>query len=332
MQTTDILTQFRLLLAAAILLKESFDKNEPPEKLRASFEMFRAHLVNLKRFIPEEIVERSELNRHIHWVDHYLSKGKPDECYKDIWDICNNDIFNVQQEYFSLIESTDNDTPQIKAIKKQLLLLRQPGFTSSSWITTTERILRLIFPRENIKLQKYRSLPDYMPLSGQETESYENLLNGFIDELKLDIPSETADKWSIIHPEIVRVARSLFETKHYGKAAESGFIELNDKIKKNYKVKSGKEKDGDSLFREVFSANHAQPHYQFDDISTESGRNVQQGYMEIFAGAWKGIRNPNTHANLEVHPDEAWEIIVLASHLMRMWDKCQENNTVLKPN
>lgn len=63
------------------------------------------------------------------------------------------------------------------------------------------------------------------------------------------------------------------------------------------------------------------PILKLGENGTESGRNIQQGYMDIFAGSMKGIRNPKAHANLNVNPDEAWEMIVLASHLMRMWEK-----------
>lgn len=32
------------------------------------------------------------------------------------------------------------------------------------------------------------------------------------------------------------------------------------------------------------------------------------------------IRNPKAHANLEIDQLESWEKIVLASHLMKIWD------------
>ncbi len=41
--------------------------------------------------------------------------------------------------------------------------------------------------------------------------------------------------------------------------------------------------------------------------------------MEIFSGAITGIRNPKAHANLDISEIEAWEKLVIASHLMKMW-------------
>lgn len=39
-----------------------------------------------------------------------------------------------------------------------------------------------------------------------------------------------------------------------------------------------------------FSANN--PIIEFRDLTTESGRNIQLGYMKIFEGAMIGIRKP----------------------------------------
>jgi uncharacterized protein (TIGR02391 family) len=37
-----------------------------------------------------------------------------------------------------------------------------------------------------------------------------------------------------------------------------------------------------------------------DDLSTESGRNAQQGYMQLYAGSMTGVRNPKAHANVTI--------------------------------
>ena len=44
--------------------------------------------------------------------------------------------------------------------------------------------------------------------------------------------------------------------------------------------------------------------------------------MNILVGTMQGIRNPTAHANLDLRPDESWEMIVLASHLLnKIMDK-----------
>lgn len=59
----------------------------------------------------------------------------------------------------------------------------------------------------------------------------------------------------------------------------------------------------------------------FEGMDTESGRNVQEGYMQMFAGAMQGIRNPKAHENLSISREDAVKRLVLASLLM---DKIDE--------
>lgn len=153
--------------------------------------------------------------------------------------------------------------------------------------------------------------------------SQSNLNESIVDKNEEEFDSE---KWEKINSRVKNVAKSRFDTKHYADAVEAAFKEINNIVKQEYSKHMKKEKDGDNLMKEIFSCQN--PVFVFDNINTESGKNIQQGYMEIFAGAIKGIRNPKAHANLDVHPDEAWELIVLASHLMRMWEKARHVSTL----
>jgi hypothetical protein len=58
-----------------------------------------------------------------------------------------------------------------------------------------------------------------------------------------------------------------------------------------------------------------------DDLNTESGRSVQQGYMQMFADAMTGIRNPNAHGNLQLDHSKALHPISLASLLLTVLDE-----------
>lgn len=147
----------------------------------------------------------------------------------------------------------------------------------------------------------------------------------YIEFLKSDkAPLDKKYNWNLIHTVVQGIAKSRFESTHYADAVEASFKELNHIIKQEYRNTKGVELDGVDLMRKAFSStpnNTYHPVFPMADNSTDTGRNIQQGYMEIFAGAITGIRNPKTHENLNRVPDEAWEMIVLASHLMRMWDK-----------
>ena len=57
------------------------------------------------------------------------------------------------------------------------------------------------------------------------------------------------------------------------------------------------------------------PLIELDDLSTTSGKSVQTGYMQIFAGAMTGVRNPKAHANITITPERAIHFLFLASLL-----------------
>lgn len=320
-ESKTIMNQFRATLSTAMQLKEKFDRNDTIESMEYSFELFLKDLEYLKKLLPKEIIEAGSLLRHVSWIERRLNEGSPDQCYGDIQDICYNDLFYVQDLYLkSISKNEDPISDEIGIITKQVKLLGESDLDPQSWIFTTERILKKIFPHDNINLAKQRSIRADLPFTTNERVRFRNVLNGLIQEIELNSTNLLpADKWTKIHPAIARVAKSRFETDHFGDAVESAFKEINDIIKKAYKGKIGKEEDGDVLMRRAFSVNS--PVFFLGDVDTDSGKNIQNGYMDIFAGSMKGIRNPKAHANMDVDPDEAWEMIVLGSHLMRMWEK-----------
>ena len=83
--------------------------------------------------------------------------------------------------------------------------------------------------------------------------------------------------------------------------------------------KTANELDGASLMHTAFSPNN--PIIVLDDLSTDSGQNIQKGYMEIFAGAMIGIRNPKAHENMDIEEIPAKHRIYLASLLMTKIDE-----------
>lgn len=104
--------------------------------------------------------------------------------------------------------------------------------------------------------------------------------------------------WKLVHPDIIRVARSLYQDGHYFESARSAFIEINAKVKKLFpelRGKDGKRLDGYPLMQTVFSAKS--PEIVIADTSTDTGENVQRGFMDMFAGAAAALRNPKAHEN-----------------------------------
>ena len=133
------------------------------------------------------------------------------------------------------------------------------------------------------------------------------------------LANENEDFWSYIHSMIAQVSRGKFSAGYYADAVESAFKEINIRIKKLYIKYRNEERDGKDLMLKTFSPND--PLLTFEELRAVSGKNVQEGYMYIFAGAIQGIRNPKAHDNMNIAREDAIKRLVFASLLM---DKVDE--------
>jgi uncharacterized protein (TIGR02391 family) len=125
--------------------------------------------------------------------------------------------------------------------------------------------------------------------------------------------------WPIIHPEIVKVAKSRFDSRHFADAAEAAFKLINERIKEIVRDRTGLEYDGVALMQRAFSKE--KPVLKLGDLSTMIGEDMQVGYQQIFSGAMRGIRNPKAHANVQIDAIRSMHFIYLASLLMSKVDE-----------
>jgi len=133
------------------------------------------------------------------------------------------------------------------------------------------------------------------------------------------IDEEDKGVWETIHPIIKLLCKRKFDNGYYADAVETALKEINNIIKSKYKEISGIELDGAKLMQKVFSANN--PVFEFADLSNETGKNIQQGYMQIFAGSMIGIRNPKAHNNLKPDKNKAIHLLQISSFLMLKIDE-----------
>lgn len=124
--------------------------------------------------------------------------------------------------------------------------------------------------------------------------------------------------WNWMHKSIIIACRKKFDDGHFADAVETGLKAVNERVKQCVKKRAGQELDGAPLMNHAFSPNA--PIIHLADLSTGSGKSEQQGYMQIFAGAMIGIRNPKAHANLVISPERAIQHLMLASLLMSKLD------------
>ena len=127
--------------------------------------------------------------------------------------------------------------------------------------------------------------------------------------------STGSDFFSDLDTDIRRVSQQLFKDGHFADSVSAAFKELNNQVKQGYKERKGVELDDADLMRKAFSPNN--PVFVLADQSSETGANVQQGFMELFAGSMIGIGNPHAHENLLLDSDGAKHFLYLASLLMK---------------
>lgn len=209
------------------------------------------------------------------------------------------------------------------------------GLKYHSSINEINRIANAIF---NFKIKRHspksitssRSELIYdwvMTLSEQaiDEESKLHLLNEFIRNLTpahsplRSLTQFSATFWSIIHPDIVRIAKNKFEDGYFADAVESALKQVNKRVKDYVRGKTGQELDGAALMNCAFSL--GKPVITLDDLKTDTGQSIQKGYMQVFAGSMTGIRNPKAHDNITIEEARAIHFLFLASLLMCKLDE-----------
>lgn len=112
---------------------------------------------------------------------------------------------------------------------------------------------------------------------------------------------------------LVECTRHLFADGYYSLAVEKAYVYLENLVKQQSGL-SGKY--GADLMRQAFSAKS--PRIKLNAGETDSDKDEQRGYMEVFAGVISGIRNPRAHSHDWVDPpEEALELVTFANHLVR---------------
>ena len=104
------------------------------------------------------------------------------------------------------------------------------------------------------------------------------------------LAKENEGFWSYIHPLVYQVSEKRFHGGFYADAVEAALKEVNSRVKKLYKKYHNEEKDGQDLMRKAFTP--SKPLLVFEGVDTESGKNVQKGYMQILPAQYKGYAIP----------------------------------------
>jgi uncharacterized protein (TIGR02391 family) len=165
-------------------------------------------------------------------------------------------------------------------------------------------------------------LQQLLPLQFTAPEAMERVqgyvlpeIRRLMDKGEIDLsPSPTDWFWDFVHPRIKSLACPRFQAGFFGDAVEASFKEVNDTVKRIFREIKQREADGAGLMTSAFSPGN--PVIRLTPLETDTDKNIQKGYMQIFAGAMTGIRNPKAHGNLNPDARKALHLISLASLLM----------------
>lgn len=123
---------------------------------------------------------------------------------------------------------------------------------------------------------------------------------------------------NLLHPIIKANCYVLYREGHLREAVLNSITALFDHIRSVTKLKL----DGGPLIDKAFSVER--PHLILSDLDSDSGQNDQKGFMQVFKGAFQGIRNPKAHSlDHDLTEEKAAQYLVFASLLARRIDEAK---------
>lgn len=167
------------------------------------------------------------------------------------------------------------------------------------------------------------SEPEWLPMDQARFDSdcvtVEQLLRDAIEDLGGGTTAKNDGPWGLIHNRVAAVARKRFDDGHLADAVESAMKAVVLRVKAAWIAAGKPEEDGKSLMLSAFSVKN--PVVRIADLSTQNGRDSQEGFMHLFAGAVQAIRNPKAHDFVTITHERALQYLVLASILMQKLDE-----------
>jgi uncharacterized protein (TIGR02391 family) len=117
---------------------------------------------------------------------------------------------------------------------------------------------------------------------------------------------------TLLHPVITQHAYQLYRNGHIREAVLNSITAVFDFLRD----RTGCQADGDRLIGQVMSVEN--PILVLSELETESGQSDQKDFMQIYKGAFQGIRNPKAHSiSHDLNAEKAAQYLVFASLLAR---------------
>lgn len=136
--------------------------------------------------------------------------------------------------------------------------------------------------------------------------------------------------WTELNPRITQLCRQHFENEFYADCILTALRDINTKVKTFVLRETGNEYDGVDLMRKAFSFNYNRRTGNIDrmpiislveNLYSETNRNLQDGYMNLFAGSISAFRNTKAHENMNPSRNRTIHMLYLCSLLLYKLDE-----------
>ncbi|MDD3262480.1 MAG: TIGR02391 family protein [Candidatus Absconditabacteria bacterium] len=169
--------------------------------------------------------------------------------------------------------------------------------------------------------RELRDFYNYWKNNGLDSyQSRRNYVNGLYKNIELgiydnkEIKDNKVDFWTLFKQELIDISKKLFDDGHYSSSVLEAMKLVNNKVKEIVKNSAGQEFDGAPLMDRAFSL--GSPIIKLSDLSGQTEKDIQQGYMALFKGAMLAIRNPKAHDYIQLEKEKAIHFLFLANLLL----------------
>jgi uncharacterized protein (TIGR02391 family) len=123
----------------------------------------------------------------------------------------------------------------------------------------------------------------------------------------------------LLHSAIVNGSLGQFRDGHLRDAVLNGVIAVFDMIR----ARTGLQLDGKDLVGQAFGTDKGK--LIFSELESESGRNDQKGFLQIYEGVYTGVRNVKAHSLAhDLDEVKAAQYLITLSLLARRVDECKD--------
>jgi uncharacterized protein (TIGR02391 family) len=283
---------------------------------------------NWREYDPEEVkntIYKAAGNPNLESLRELARKSEPifKDSRSEVMSILSSELSHAHDEYLS---SLKEEIQNLKFSGQSEILNRMAGSGS-------------IISRDAIAVGQGKKAPAHKVIEAEITELHNStaLLIELADLTKkaashllrkqkpmIRIETTKLGFEELLHPIITEHCYKLYNDGHYRDSVLNSVIAIYDYIRERTKSSE----DGDRLIGQVFSMDN--PILVLSELETESGKNDQKGFMQIFKGAYQGIRNPKAHSlTHDLTPLKAAQYLIFASLLAR---RVEEANVIEFPS